>query len=209
MSGELILDKIKPANLDEIIVLDGHAIINGTMSAQNIDASVDITAMAETIEQLQNRVIELESAAADVSGKVINVTYQESPERKILTSSNEIVLETFGVIKKSSTSILIVQGSISGFGNESGSMMHEWRYGFDTRVLAQSLMFDENNHSKLFPTAAIIKDHTVTGLQELSLVFYTLSGSSGRPFDKYNPNTTDDVRLDQTKSVYVVYEIEQ
>ena len=70
-------------------------------------------------------------------------------------------------------------------------------------------MYDENPHSKVFPTQAIISGYATIGLQTITFRYYAADGSANRPFLVHNPNTTDDVRLAQTCSVYTVFEVEQ
>ncbi|MCA2982050.1 MAG: hypothetical protein INH41_22005 [Myxococcaceae bacterium] len=117
-------------------------------------------------------------------------------------------METFTVDKRSPTSFLLIDGTISGWGAYSGDMQQGWRFGSAPEVLAQSVMYDASNLSKIYPTKAVLFS-SVTGPQPLVFRYFTANGQNGdRPFITYNPNSSDNARLGQTQSVYVVYEIE-
>jgi hypothetical protein len=141
--------------------------------------------------------------------KIRNVTVRENATRQPLSDATLHVLEQFTVDKKSPTSILLIQGTVSGFGNYSGSMQQGWRLGTGTEVLAQSHMYDENATSKIYSSQVVIAGHTQTGPQQMVFRFFTSNNQGGnRPFSVYNPNANDDGRLGQTRSSYVVWEIE-
>ena len=143
------------------------------------------------------------------SGKVINVTFQVNSTRRVLSGAASITMESFTVNKKSPTSALLIQGSISGKNDHSGSMNQGWKYGAGTEVIAQGIMYTPDDHGKVFPTSAVITGHTTTGSQTMVFRYFTQNGGGGNmPFTVYNPNSTDDARLGQTKSVYTVWEIE-
>lgn len=140
---------------------------------------------------------------------IIGVTVFESATRKPLAGAVSITMESFMVNKKSPTSILLIDGSISGHTNASGSMQQGWKYGAGAEVLGQGLMYEANVHAKAFPTKAIISGHTTTGPQTLVFRYFCPNGDGGnRPFAVYNPNGSDDGRLGQTRSIYTVWEIE-
>lgn len=140
---------------------------------------------------------------------VVNVTVHENVVRRQLTASASIELERFTVDKKSATSTLLIQGTISARGGDAGDFAQEWRYGTGVRVLAQSVMYHGLVFSHVFPTTAVISGHTTTGPQDLVFRYFDYSGgATNRPFEWYNPNNLNDGRIGQTKSVYIVWEIE-
>lgn len=148
-------------------------------------------------------------AGPGASSKVINVTTVISSTRVALGTSSSSVLETFNVDKKSPTSMLIIDGVLSGKNTNSGSMQQGWKYGSSAEVLAQGLTYTAQPHGVTLPTKAIITGHTTTGIQLMTFRIFTNDGSSGsQPFGIYNPNSTDDARLGQTRSVYTISEVE-
>mgnify|MGYP003680075776 CR=1 FL=1 len=57
-------------------------------------------------------------------------------------------------------------------------------------------------------TSAKISGHTTTGAQNLVFRYFLANGASdNHPFVVYNPNATDDARLGQTQSVYIINEV--
>lgn len=57
---------------------------------------------------------------------------------------------------------------------------------------------------------AVIEGHTPTCVQAMVFRYFTNdAGGGNKPFVVYNPNSTDDTRLAQTCSMYVVTEIAQ
>jgi hypothetical protein len=150
-------------------------------------------------------------AAPASASRVVNVTTHVSNTRASVPDFSSRVFETISVTKVSATSYLLIQGTISGKGNYSGDLQQGWKFGTAPEVMAQSVMYDENNHSKIFSTSARI-DTNLTGTHNLVFRYFTnASGSGERPFVIYNPNSSDDNganRLAQTQSVYTIWEIE-
>jgi hypothetical protein len=140
----------------------------------------------------------------------LNVTNRVNSTRTALpTNTASITMESFTVDKKSPTSILLIEGAISGWGTHAGAMTQGWRLGNGVETVAQGLDYDENNHSKLYATRAVISGHTTTGPQVLVFRYFSANGATGNvPFPVYNPNASDDARFAQTRSIYTVWEIE-
>jgi len=143
------------------------------------------------------------------SGTIINVTTHTNSTRRSMPSTNSITMETFAVEKRSPTSILLIQGTVSGHGNASGDMQQGWRWGSNPEFLAQSVMYDNTNYSKIYGTTAVMTGITQTGTQNMVFRYFTANGQTGnRPFNTYNQNGSTEGRNGQTRSVYVVWEIE-
>lgn len=142
------------------------------------------------------------------AGNVRQVRVFVSNTRTPLPLFTERVFETFTFNKQSSTSALLIQGSISGWSDASGSIQQFWQYGTGPRTAAQGVMYDNTVHGRVYPTFAYIAGHTTTGAQPLKFIYQDMAGGSQRPFLTYNPSNLDDNRLSQTASVYVVWEIE-
>lgn len=189
----------------------GNSIIfdNGTNVGIGTTTPGSKLAVAGTIESTSGGVKFPDGSVQQFSGKVINVTYRVNSTRTGLAGSPSITLESFTVNKKSPTSFLLIDGTISGKNDHAGSMNQGWKYGSGTEVIAQSLMYAVGTHGKVYPTRAIIAGHATTGPQTLVFRYFTQDGSNGNmPFTVYNPNQSDDARIGQTSSVYVVWEIE-
>ncbi|MBI5493785.1 MAG: hypothetical protein HY904_02095 [Deltaproteobacteria bacterium] len=143
--------------------------------------------------------------------QILNLTLHANSTRRALPGSASHQMESFTVDKKSPTSLLLIEGTISGFGDASGSMTQAWKLGSGTEVVAQSVNYSASSsiHSRIYPTTVVLSGHTTTGPQTLVFRYYAANGGTGeRPFNVYNPSATDDTRLAQTQSVYRVWEIE-
>jgi len=141
------------------------------------------------------------------NGRVLGVTTYTNSTRQVLSILADITMASFSVEKKSSTSVLVIQGSMAGWGNYSGLAQQGWKLGSGTEFQAQTIMYEGTTNGKCFPTTAVIAGHTTTGVQTMVFRFYSNSGGF-KPFLIYNPNTTDDSRLGQTASVFTVTEVE-
>jgi hypothetical protein len=151
---------------------------------------------------------ELGGSTSYETGDVVSKTAYQTCTRTALATSSSITMASFTVNKKISASTLLIEGSISGHGNYSGALTQGWKYGSGAEVNGQGLMYEQNSHGKVFPTKALITGDTTTGSQTMVFRFYSQDGGTGeRPFNVYNPNSTDDSRFGQTCSVYVVTEI--
>ncbi|MCP4136756.1 MAG: hypothetical protein GY754_37650 [bacterium] len=164
--------------------------------------------ITDDISTIDNRVQSLEAINNGLGSRVINVTVHENSVRRALSLAPSITLEDFVVEKKSPTSYLLIQGTVSGHGPYSGDMQQAWKYGSGSEVLAQSVMYDNTNYSKIYSTTAVISGHGTTGHQQLQFRYYANNGLSSRPFNTYNPDSSTEPRMNQTKSVYIIWEIE-
>ena len=149
-----------------------------------------------------------EPTPTPIESGIVNITIHENCTRLPLGTGSSIVLETFQIEKKAADTVFLIEGTISGYGNNAGSMTQGWKYGDGDEVIAQSVMYSDNTASKIYTTTAVFYDHTETGLQILTFRYFTVNGNTThRPFNVYNPNSTDDARLDQTCSRYIIWEI--
>lgn len=141
--------------------------------------------------------------------KFVNMTVVDSATRAPISSAVSIVLESFLFDKKSATSFLLIEGTISAKNpNQSGTMQQGWRLGSGTEALAQTFTYTGQAWGLVTSTKAVITGHTTTGMQIMTFRYFTADGSTSVPFTVYNPNLSDDARLGQTHSVYTIWEFE-
>ena len=155
--------------------------------------------------------IKSSNAPITLSGKIINVTIHENSNRIVFESKKytSFTLESFAVDKKSPTSYLLIQGTLSGHGPRAGHLTQGWKYGDGDEYYSQSIMASGIDWGIIFQTTAVIKNHSTVGNQNLLFrMFEKEAYYKEPPFKIYNPNSSDDKRLHQTKSIYVVWEIE-
>jgi len=142
------------------------------------------------------------------AGSVINVTTYTNNTRQALSAAPSIVMASFALNKKSSTSTLVIQGSISGHTPAAGALIQGWKLGSGTEAEGQAVLYTGQSWGVSLPTSVTISGHTTTGSQTMVFRFYTNSGVSETPFTIYNPNSTDSARYGQTSSVFTVTEVE-
>src|SRR5262245_44008049 len=140
--------------------------------------------------------------------KFVNLTTLTDSTRMPLSPAVSITLESFLYNKVSPTSYLLIEGTISAWGNSAGSMQQGWRLGSGTEVLAQSTTYTAQPHSTVIPTRAVITGHTTTGPQIMTFRYFAANNTANAPFNTYNPNANDDARLGQTRSVFTIWEME-
>ena len=205
MSGKLIVDTITTERQDLNLIVDNNVTVNGTISAANISSDSNYNDVVAELTSIKERLALLESYT-----KIINLTTHENGVRRVLTPGLSIEMESFIVNKKSPTSTLLIQGTISGWKGHAGNMQQQWQYG-DYVVDAQSVMYDENAWGRIYTTTALILSYPVTGDHIMTFRYCSNFDDNHMPFTVYNPNASDDLsynRLNQTKSVYLVWEIE-
>ncbi len=146
---------------------------------------------------------------AGPAGKVLNVTYHIENTRTNLEVAESHTMADFLVNKKSATSVLICRASLSFFGAHSGSLQQGWKLGTGSEFSSGSLTYTGQFHSTTVPSLAIIEGHTTTGPQSIVMRYYSADGATtNKPYSVYNPNSTDDNRIGQTSSVFVIWEVE-
>ena len=143
-----------------------------------------------------------------VNGRVLDVTTYTSGTRQAFAASASLTMASFSVNKLSSTSTLVIHGTMSGRGENAGHVQQGWKLGSGTEFNGQTCSYQNNGLGRVLSTAAVISGHTTTGSQTMVFRYYAPNGSSNKPFDVYNPNATDDARLAQTSSVFIVTEVE-
>ena len=202
-----LADNAAIANLAQDLTCTG-CVGTGDIDATQVQQRVSGTAPAGQYITAINQDGSVATAPAGF-GKIVNFFVHQNAARTSLPTGASITLESFLYDKKSPTSFLVIQGTISGFGAHAGSMMQGWKLGTSAEALAQSIPYTGQMHSIVGQTAAVISGHSTTGVQVMTFRYFTQDASPGsRPFNFYNPNGTDDSRLAQTRSVYLIWEME-
>jgi len=147
------------------------------------------------------------------TGNVINSALFTNSTRGSVTETaadtNRVTLWSFSYNKQSSTSNLYVFGTMHGHTSDSGDIGLETSYGTTTVAGGWGYTFDSSGTSKIAPIGVGITGHTTTGSQTLSFLFFAANSAVGnRPFVIFNPNSSDDTRLNQTQSHAIVLEVE-
>ena len=143
-----------------------------------------------------------------INGRVLDVTTYTDSTRQALPISTSVTMASFTVNKLSSTSTLVIQGTMSGKGEHAGHLQQGWKLGSGTEFNGQNVSYQNNNEGRVVSTSALIVGHTTTGSQTMVFRYYSVNSGQNKPFQIYNPNASDDARLAQSSSVFTVTEVE-
>ena len=143
-----------------------------------------------------------------INGRVLDVTTYTSGTRQAFAASASLTMASFTVNKLSSTSTLVIHGTMSGRGEHAGDIQQGWKLGSGTEFNGQTCSYQNNTLGRVLSTAAVISGHTTTGSQTMVFRYYSVNSTTNKPFDVYNPNASDDPRLAQTSSLFSVTEVE-
>jgi len=142
------------------------------------------------------------------SGSLIQTQMFVSSVRRVLSgTASSHVMDTFLFNKRSPTSSILITGNVSGWSAQAGSLQQAWSLN-GLEVMAQGTTYTAEQHALTVPTSTVIAGVAATGNLPLVFRYFSNSGGANRPFIVYNPNSADDSRLSQTRSVYTVFEIE-
>jgi hypothetical protein len=141
-------------------------------------------------------------------GRVVNVTTYTNGATRDLASSPQAVyeLERLTVIKQSSTSSLIIQGSLSVRG-AGGPSTATWQYGTGQEVDAQ-LASGQSGTGTSLSTTSMLSGLTDIGANELVLRVRSEGSPPPVPFQMYNPDDRDFGNTLSNSSTYVIWEVE-
>ena len=143
-----------------------------------------------------------------INGRVLDVTTYTSGTRQSLPVAVSVTMASFTVNKLSSTSTLVIHGTMSGRGEHAGDLQQGWKLGSGTEFNGQTCSYQNNTLGRVLSTSAVISGHTTTGSQTMVFRYYSVNGSANKPFQVYNPNASDDARLAQSSSMFTVTEVE-
>ena len=144
----------------------------------------------------------------NVNGRVLGVTTHTNNTRSSISGSGTFPIASFTVNKLSSTSTLVIQGSISAKSASSGYGTQGWKFGSGSEVTAQNIIYTAEIYGITLSTTATISGHTTTGSQTMVFRYFNANGATSIPFQILNPNATDHAQFNQTASVFSVMEVE-
>jgi hypothetical protein len=138
----------------------------------------------------------------------VGITCLQDSVRTDFPADTSVVVEQFIVNKKSPDSILLIQGEILCLSPTSKVFIRDWTYGSDDEVSGENIACTPNSADSTQITATIA-GHPKTGPQLLTLRYHVVNDSLGsKPILIYNPNGTDIPALGQTRSTFIVSELE-
>mgnify|MGYP003320866354 CR=1 FL=1 len=146
------------------------------------------------------------------AGKVININrYEWNTRTSVLSTSGGstrwIYENTFN--KLESTSTIVVQAYIQGWSNSAGAVQGVVYVGNQNEESGVGYQYTASSYLKIYHVNTAITNNTQTGTIGFGVGFRANNGGSNeRPFDSWwNPSSSDDNRLGQSGSIFLVWEI--
>ena len=140
------------------------------------------------------------------SGTVVDVRSYENSTRVVLSTSSHTNMLTFTDTKKLGTgSKIIIHIHVPGWGDWSGSAGTFIEYD-GVRSYSAGFTYDNTQHMRLMSGIGVFTGRAA-GSRSIKIGWKTASGSTDRIFRTMNPNSSDDSRFYQMKSVVTVYEV--
>jgi hypothetical protein len=192
------------------ITINGTGSITGISAGGYPDGSIttdDLAANAVTAAKLATGAI---TVGALPSGTIINTAVFENSTRvgtpSATTTRQSLVTVSFN--KTSSTSTLVFFGTIPGHENASGHVSCGVSYGTTSITGGWHYSYNSFAYAYIGAVAGRLAGHTTTGSQDFKVEYFSDDGASVKPWQVTNPNSTDDVRLNQQRSQLVIMEVE-
>ena len=149
------------------------------------------------------------SAVTFPAGHVVKVERFENNTRTgLTTSTSRSTIWTVVFNKLISTSNLLIQWHLSAWGSSADTTLWECYAGSGSWTRGP-MAYDQDTSgtTKFCILDFLLTDCDATGSQNIGLGFHSSNSSSNKPFNVWNPNTTEDVRNSQELSTCIVTEI--
>ena len=138
-------------------------------------------------------------------GQVVNQTTLSSTNRFVTSASSNATIDTFKFTKLKTDTIILIQASISAFGNTNDGNY----YYIDVNNTKDYTGFGESPYSEYYGIYATQRwTGLAAGQHTLSWGWQPVTGTAERPFNVQNVNRSDDGRNRQNGSEWVIWEID-
>jgi len=136
---------------------------------------------------------------------VVAIHTFNSGARQVTSQSSNYTYFSFTISKISSTSTLIIRGSMPGFGNEnSGAYVG---IGIDGSMDYYGVaMNDRDGENGMWFNQ--IRTGVSAGTRTITIQSIPADGGANRPMRIVNPNNSDDVRNRQQETNFIIWEME-
>ena len=136
----------------------------------------------------------------------INIAQNTSNTRTALSSAASYTFMSFSYNQQKANSKIRIDMNFWGFGEASGAT--NIKIGYDSTFYSgfANMIYIAGSYTKPVFGHIYINGASSTGNKTIQIVHESENGASARPFITWNPNATDDARLDQTTSYVTVTE---
>ena len=145
-------------------------------------------------------------ATAD-SGKTLGVTQFSSSTRTSLPSQHTYNFFDTNYTQIKANSKLIIDINLIGHGNNNGAVNFDFEYFWTTYAGFCDFSYTAQYYPHSFSYKRMINAASSTGAKNFKYQ-YDHRNSSGTPFLIWNPNASDDARLDQCVATIIITELD-
>ena len=145
-------------------------------------------------------------ATAD-SGKTLSVTQYSSSTRTSMPSQDTYNFWDTNYTQIKAGSKLIIDVNLCGYQNNNGGVNFDFEYDGTTHSGFGVYAYTAHNNPHSFSYRRMIDGASSTGAKNFKFQ-YDHAASSGTPWIIWNPNATDDNRLQQTVSTLIITEVD-
>ncbi|MDC0564301.1 hypothetical protein OAP51_05845 [Alphaproteobacteria bacterium] len=141
------------------------------------------------------------------SGSVVAIRHYSNNTRASVTAGASGILWTFTDTKLyGAESSIIIHANLLGKANDSGNVASYIEYG-GTKSYSIGFTYEASIHAKVMSGTSKTTGKSA-GSQTVSIGWDTANNqASQRPFQIFNPNSSDDSRIHQQVSAVIVYEV--
>lgn len=209
--------------LDDIVYYNGSSYVAKTSTTGNLptdatkwnvlasgsggiwDSTLSIGS-ANQVVKVNSGATALEFGAMD-SGKTLGVTQFSSSTRTSLPSQDTYSFFDTDYTQIKAGSKLIIDVNLIGYGNNNGAVNFDFEYDGTTYSGFGLYSYTAHNNPHSFSYRRMIDGASSTGAKNFKYQ-YDHRTSSGNPFLIWNPNSSDDSRLEQTVSTLIITEMD-
>ena len=149
----------------------------------------------------------LEFGAMD-SGKTLGVTQYTNNTRTSLPQQDTYSFWDTNYTQIKANSKLIIDVNIIGHTNNNGAVNFDFEYDGTTYSGFGGYTYESSGNFKSFTYRRMIDGASSTGAKNFKYQYDHANNSNGSPFSVWNPNATDDNRLQQTVSTLIITEMD-
>ena len=177
------------------------SVTNGKIANSTIDLTSKVTGILPTANGGTG-------SSTYTAGKTLGVTKFSSNTRTALSGGNDIYdYFTGNVTQVKANSKFLVHVHLIGFSHSAGAMNFDLIYDGTTHQGGSMFVYTAQTYPTVISGLYYIDGSSSAGSKAITFR-QNLRSSTGKPFDVWNPNHTDDARLEQTVSnvIFVEYD---
>ena len=142
------------------------------------------------------------------SGKTLGVTQYTNNTRTSLPQQDTYNFFDTNYTQIKANSKLIIDVNIIGHTNNNGAVNFDFEYDGTTYAGFGAYTYESSGNLKSFSYKRMIDGASSTGAKNFKYQYDHANNANGSPFSVWNPNATDDNRLQQCVSTLIITEMD-